>query len=100
MSNRAVALDFLERVIWLNSYRDGLLNVTVIFYVVSIAFAITRKVDGSYFVLAWSYVVLGIIFSLGDALSIGAVNRQLLFFISFVLVQVLAVRFIAGAFVF
>jgi hypothetical protein len=98
ISNRAIALDSLKNGIWLNPYRDGLLNVPVIFYVLSMAFAITRKVDGLYFILAWGYVALGIIFSLSDTLSIGTVHRQLLFFISIILLQVLSVRFIVIVF--
>jgi hypothetical protein len=99
LSNRSIALDSLKDGVWLNPYRDGLLNVPVIFYVLSIAFAITRRSDSLYFILAWGYVTLGILFSLSSALSIGAVNRQLLFFISIVVLQILSVRFILVEFV-
>jgi hypothetical protein len=98
ISSRTLALDSLKNGIWLSPYRDGLLNVPVIFYVLSMAFAITRKVDSLYFILAWGYVALGIVFSLSDALSIGTVHRQVLFFISIVLLQVLSVRFIVAVF--
>ena len=99
ISNRTIAIDSLKDGIWLNPHRDGLLNAPVIFYVLSMAFAITREVDYLDFVLAWSYVALGIVFSLSDALSIGTINRQLLFFSSIALLQIFSVRFMFVSFV-
>jgi hypothetical protein len=99
ISNRAIAIDSLKDGIWLHPYRDGLLNAPVAFYVLSMAFAATCKVHRLDFILAWSYVTLGIVFSLSDAFSIGTVNRQLLFFASVFLLQIFSVRFILVAFV-
>ncbi|MFD2063594.1 hypothetical protein [Paraburkholderia solisilvae] len=98
-SNRTIALDSLKDGVWLNPYRDGLLNVSVTFYVLSMAFAITGRVDSLYFILAWGYVILGIVFSLSSALAIGAINRQFLFFVSIAFLQILSVRFILVEFV-
>lgn len=99
ISNRTIAIDSLKDGIWLNPHRDGLLNAPVIFYVLSMAFAITHEVDYLDFVLAWSYVALGIVFSLSDALSIGTINRQLLFFSSIALLQIFSVRLMFVSFV-
>jgi hypothetical protein len=76
----------------------NLLEMPLLFYVVCIAFYVTRKVDAGVTVLAWGYVGLRIVHSGIHLTSNRVVARLLVFAVSNVVLVTLWIRFIARVF--